>query len=382
MWHANKRLVRLSACFSSSHFPRKPNKKWKTEWQEPPPWHVSPEGDEKQKSLQTAQLSNEVSSISANWQILHCFVSLPLRTRVPRDRILREATGSRVKQMPYECLYKEMCCPEALPRKPEQMAWVRRAGWRAARRWQPPLPPRLLVGLVHQGAGTFPRGMLAGLLTRWHLIQYWSFYSCSCGPAYSGESGLALPARAASVAAERELRGEGQREQTDNMPLGFTSDDWCVQWGIGGEHSVASQLFMPPISFTCDPVRPCGTSGDLAPISSCVAFTQPDGSAWNSSARSRVTRPWGGQGRANCQHAGGLNKVRSLLWAGHRLKGMFWSTRDRSPKAKNATLLISNAETYKTDCLKSFKAAFFCYPVYFKYTPGYLQIDLKTSWMR
>lgn len=33
----------------------------------------------------------------------------------------RQATGSHVRQMLYECLHKKMCCPEALPHKPEQM---------------------------------------------------------------------------------------------------------------------------------------------------------------------------------------------------------------------------------------------------------------------
>lgn len=59
--------------------------------------------------------------------------------------------------------------------------------------------------------------------------------------------------------------------------------------GIWDDRSVATQLFLPAISFTCDPVRPCGTSGGLALIWSYVALTT-DGPARTSVDQSGIAQ--------------------------------------------------------------------------------------------
>lgn len=59
-----------------------------------------------------------------------------------------------------------------------------------------------------------------------------------------------------------------------------------------GLNSVATQLFLPSISFTSDPVCPSGTSGELATIWSDVAFMQPDGLALNGLDQSGMALSW------------------------------------------------------------------------------------------
>lgn len=64
-----------------------------------------------------------------------------------------------------------------------------------------PIPANLsrwFVGLVHWGTGSVPREVLAGLLTRWHLIPVLIsfFYSWFFGLAYSGELGHGQGTRA------------------------------------------------------------------------------------------------------------------------------------------------------------------------------------------
>ena len=135
-----------------------------------------------------------------------------------------------------------MCCPEALPHKPEQMVWVSQAGWSAARWWgvAPTTPQPLPVSWV-----SAPGGQGRSLGGCWQVCSpddisshYWSFYSCSCGPAYSGELGLALCARAWvcsntgwGIGEAKRGGARGLRWQTNNRPLGLTGDDWCVQLG-------------------------------------------------------------------------------------------------------------------------------------------------------
>lgn len=121
----------------------------------------------------------QLSSILTHCQILHCFVLLFLRTwntlslQSHTEENSKQATGSHVKQMPYECLYKKCAvlepCPANLSRWCE---WVRQVGGQPDGGGSPPSTHTSPVSWVSApgGTGTFPRGVLAGLLTRWHLI--------------------------------------------------------------------------------------------------------------------------------------------------------------------------------------------------------------------
>lgn len=112
---------------------------------------------------------------------------------------------------------QKMCRPAALSRKPEQMVWVSQAGWRAAWRWGEPPPSHTSpVSWVSApgGQGHSLGGCWQGCSPDDISSQYWSFYSCSCGPAYSGELGLALCARACVFSGVGAWRG-GERRDTE-----------------------------------------------------------------------------------------------------------------------------------------------------------------------
>lgn len=168
------------------------------------------------------------------------FLSPRSRKKFPCNHIWRKTVGERQAVMWNKC-----CTKKAV-------------SWR-------PIPANLsrwFVGLVHWGTGTVPREVLAGLLTRWHLIPvlifFFFFYSWFFGLAYSGELGHGQDTRACICGAQAgwwEALGKNPNRDEDSLVTTGHFDLLGIT-GVSCEESEGRvpQLFQPSsVTFIGDP---------------------------------------------------------------------------------------------------------------------------------
>lgn len=155
------------------------------------------------------------------------------------------ATGSHVKQMPHTGSVQKKA-----------------VSWR-------PIPANLsrwFVGLVHWGDRDHPLGVLAGLLTRWHLIPVLIFFFIvdSLDLLTQGNWTVARAHVPAFAAHRRMVGGSGEEpQQRWRYPSDHRSSaghNWCILWG---QWRQSFELFLPIDFFLADPAWPCRTSGEL-----------------------------------------------------------------------------------------------------------------------
>lgn len=181
--------------------------------------------------------------------LLFCvFLSSRSRMQFLCNCIWRKTVGERQAVMWNKCCTrvctKKSCVLTAYPCKPEQM----------------------VCGVSALGTGTIPRGVLAGLLTRWHLIPVLIFfYSWFFGLAYSRELGHGQSARACICGARPgwwEALGKNPNRDEDSLA---TTGHWdllgIIDVSCGDSEGRVSQLFLSLLSFIGDPAWPRRTSG-------------------------------------------------------------------------------------------------------------------------
>lgn len=155
-------------------------------------------------TCKTTRPSAQVSSVSTNWQICRCIVHVLLGTWkcFPCNHILRKTVGKPQAVMWNKC-HTSVCTKIVLSWSPTPQTWADGVSESGRLEGSPVVgggspPPTSPVSWV-----SAPGGQGHSLGGCWQVCSpddisshYWSFYSCSCSPAYSGELGLALCARA------------------------------------------------------------------------------------------------------------------------------------------------------------------------------------------